>query len=377
MASEEAGAGTATAPAGGGNHGVAANESEPGSAPRRHAFSVSTGLRVGVEARRPRGKWASAAVRGIVDENDALIRAGGFDLRGAERQVLVPVPAAELVRCPPEPSAAAPSAARHVVTDVCVANVDTLSAALSLTDACALNFANADTPGGRYRSGGRAQEEDLCRLLPQLYPSLAACDAGTATPFYPLQPGTALVSRGLAAVRRPGSYELCASMGSVTIITAAMPCGIADRRPKGGWMHSEWADTVALRIRAVLYAAMHTGHANVVLGAFGCGAFGNPAGPVAALFRQQLKSPEFRGAFRRVVFAVLDPVGTGNLKPFASELGSAGKWRDRDGARTAAPAVAESGSGSASGSASDSGSGSGSGTGSASFSDSARRKGTT
>ena len=37
---------------------------------------------------------------------------------------------------------------------VCVANIDTLSAALTLGDAAALNFANAVTPGGRYRSHG-------------------------------------------------------------------------------------------------------------------------------------------------------------------------------------------------------------------------------
>ena len=60
----------------------------------------------------------------------------------------------------------------------------------------------------------------------------------------------------------------------------------------------------------------------MVLGAFGCGAFGTPAGPVAALFREALASPEFRGSFARVVFAVLDPLGTGNLGPFRRELRS-------------------------------------------------------
>ena len=65
-----------------------------------------------------------------------------------------------------------------------------------------------------------------------------------------------------------------------------------------------------LRIRAVLHAAVFSGHPNIVLGAFGCGAFGNPAAPVAVLFREQLQSPEFRGHFQRVVFAIIDPLGT-------------------------------------------------------------------
>ena len=221
---------------------------------------------------------------------------------------------------------------RFECTEICVANVDTLTAALVLGDACALNFANACTPGGRYRSGGRAQEEDLCRLLPQLYDSLKCAE-------YPIAPHTALLTRDLLAVRCPGTYERRESVGACTIISAAMPCGIADRRPAGGWAKSPWARTLTERIRAVLCAAQTSGHPHLVLGAFGCGAFGNPAGPVAAVFREELASPCFRGAFARVVFAVLDPMGTGNLGPFHREIGlierrsghwSPGPTRERD-----------------------------------------------
>ena len=213
---------------------------------------------------------------------------------------------------------------RFASTEVCVANVDTLTAALALgPDTAALNFANAQTPGGRYTHGGRAQEEDLCRLLPQLYPALLHCSG------YPIDPHTALLTRKLLAVRRPGTYKRCASIGQCSIISAAMPCGAADRRPKGGWLgpNSAWATAARLRIRAVLHAALHAGHSNLVLGAFGCGAFGNPAGPVAVIFREQLCAAEFRGMFARVVFAVLDPLGTGNLGPFLKELGAAAKWK--------------------------------------------------
>ena len=85
-------------------------------------------------------------------------------------------------------------------------------------------------------------------------------------------------------------------------------------------MNSPWSATVTLRIRSVLQAAVVSGHGDLVLGAFGCGAFGNPARPVAKIFAEVLASKEFRGAFSNVVFAIIDPVGTGNLKPFAEEL---------------------------------------------------------
>ena len=67
-----------------------------------------------------------------------------------------------------------------------------------------------------------------------------------------------------------------------------------------------------------LHAAKASGHANLVLGAWGCGAFGNPTAAVASLFREQLMAKTFRGAFERVVFAILDPLGTGNLGPFVT-----------------------------------------------------------
>lgn len=61
---------------------------------------------------------------------------------------------------------------RFKCTELSICNVDTLTASLELGDAACLNFANAEFPGGGYLHGARAQEEDLCRLLPQLHPAL-------------------------------------------------------------------------------------------------------------------------------------------------------------------------------------------------------------
>ena len=270
------------------------------------AFFYSRALRERLEMQACRKEvWRNCSVMGISDENEELL------VRG----VLPQPPPAQAVRC----EDGTPHQARYLCTEICVANVDTLTAALEVGDAVALNFANATTPGGRYRSGGRAQEEDLCRLLPQLVASLESSGA------YPLDPSVALLSRNLKAIRTVGTYALIegnpADLRQCTIITAAMPCGEADRRPAGGWLgDNPWSATVRLRIRAVLHAAAVSGHANLVLGAFGCGAFGNPPGPVAAIFREFLSSAEFVGVFQTVVFAIIDPVGTGNLKPFAAEI---------------------------------------------------------
>merc|ERR1712083_1157250 len=107
---------------------------------------------------------------------------------------------------------------------------------------------------------------------------------------------------------------------------AAMPCGDAGR--PGG---DTWNQTVRLRMRSVLHAAKMSGFPNLVLGAWGCGAFGNPPHLVAPLFREQLESPEFRGAFEKIIFAVVDPRGDGNFKPFLKEIARIHGSADDDG----------------------------------------------
>ena len=286
-------------------------EPEPAHLIETHRFAVSAELQRAVELRRP-GRWAELSdADGIVDENDEIYAEEGFELSGGEWQAVPTVPAAELVACPEEaPKANSVARCRFGETEVCVADCDTLSAALAVGDACALNFANADEPGGLYRAGATAQEEVLCRLLPQLYPSLLqAEEAG----HYPLPAHCALLSRNLVAVRHPGSYDRCDSLavGKVTVVSAAMPLF-------SGTTDEDWHETVTLRIRAALHAAARSGHSRLVLGAFGCGKFGNPPELVAVVFRQQLSSAEFRGCFEKVVFAIIDDYD--NLEPFQQDI---------------------------------------------------------
>jgi hypothetical protein len=308
-----------------------------------HKFEESIALRRLLERKRPvqaqdgpnsRVRYRDVGVRGIVEHNEHLVASGALPRLTAE---LISVGAVEVDAAP-----------RFSTTVYSVANTDTVSAALRLLEpspddaaprVCVLTFANPDIPGGRYVSGGRAQEEDLCRLLPQLYGSLEAAAAELGA--YPLRPGSALLTRGCVIARHPKTYVLntcrpanseadaesgsvCGAiqpLGVVSVVTAAMPCGAQDNgRPKEGWIKSAWGATVRTRVSSVLEAAVAGGATDLVLGAFGCGAFGNPVRPVAQCFAEVLRSSRYRGCFRRVAFAIIDPVGTGNLKPFAEEI---------------------------------------------------------
>jgi uncharacterized protein (TIGR02452 family) len=59
------------------------------------------------------------------------------------------------------------------------------------------------------------------------------------------------------------------------------------------------------RIHRVLAIARAYGHTAIVLGAWGCGAFGNDAYRTAFDFRQALET-EFNGVFSDIVFAITD-----------------------------------------------------------------------
>ena len=61
------------------------------------------------------------------------------------------------------------------------------------------------------------------------------------------------------------------------------------------------------KIRGALRIAILKGHTKIVLGALGCGAFGNPPEDVARCFVSVFEEREFQGGwFEDIVFAVLD-----------------------------------------------------------------------
>lgn len=183
-----------------------------------------------------------------------------------------------------------------------VANQTTLAAARRLVNSgqkvIALNFANGISPGGGFMNGARAQEEVLCRSS-ALYETLAgdlmykahrkrrkpdSTDWAIYSPDVPVfrtDDGTALEEPWL-----------------LSFITCAAPYAPAIGRRRSGAL-------LKRRIRRVLHIARAYGYPALVLGAWGCGAFGNDPYQVALDFRQALET-KFHEAFSHVVFAVTD-----------------------------------------------------------------------
>jgi uncharacterized protein (TIGR02452 family) len=191
------------------------------------------------------------------------------------------------------------------LTRISVENRTTLSAAKHLIDSghrpAALNFASATQPGGGFLNGARAQEEYLARSS-----ALYACLRDN--PMYafhralrdPLYSNYAIYSPDVP-VFRADDGSLLEEPYTVTIITS--PAVNASGLPSA--RHEEIPGAMWERILKVLSAGAVHGHDSIVLGAWGCGAFGNDGWEIARLFRKAL-SENFDGAYGRIVFAVTD-----------------------------------------------------------------------
>lgn len=195
-----------------------------------------------------------------------------------------------------------------VATRFEVVNETTLDAARRLVAEghrpVALNFASAKNPGGGFLNGARAQEESLCRasalsacLLRQpMYDFHRRLGGGMYTSY-------ALYSPDVPVFRTDeGSLlevpYLCAFITAPAVNAKVVLGREAARHPAVFAAMQE-------RVYKVLAIAAAHGQDAAVLGAWGCGVFGNDPREIAELFRRELTGA-FHGAFARVVFAVVD-----------------------------------------------------------------------
>ena len=183
-----------------------------------------------------------------------------------------------------------------------VVNETTLGAARRLVESglkpLALNFANGVHPGGGFLSGARAQEETLCRSS-ALFQTLAGDPmyAEHATRPRPDSTDWAIYSPDVPVFRTDDGTEL-EHPWMLSFITCAAPYA-----PAIG--HPESRNLLQKRIHRVLDIARAFEYEALVLGAWGCGAFGNDPLDTALSFKEALEG-EFKGVFSDIVFAIAD-----------------------------------------------------------------------
>jgi uncharacterized protein (TIGR02452 family) len=174
-------------------------------------------------------------------------------------------------------------------------------------DLVLLNFASARNPCGGFLWGAKSQEEDLARCS-----GLYTCQL-TQPSYYDInRQQTSLLytdhiiySPKVPWFRTRSTGELLDQWFLASVITAPAPNARAVLK-RNATAQPDIAQTLLRRAGYVLGIARDNGHRSLLLGAWGCGVFGNDPTLVADAFGQWLESDSFRGSFDRVVFAVYD-----------------------------------------------------------------------
>ena len=218
-------------------------------------------------------------------------------------------------------------------TNIMVVNDDTLYAAkkfLSEGTTAVLNMASFHTPGGGVTRGSSAQEESLFRrtnLHKSLYQFHYVGDEygiPQREERYPLQTTYGAIYTPNVTVFRNVERDGCEFLDEpykVNVITMA-----AIKQPpinEDGTI-ADWAkDILRKKVAQMLSIGYVNGNENLILGAFGCGAYGTPPNEMAKIFHEVIYSDTYYWLFKNICFAIFEDGNAfkkhnpqGNLKPF-------------------------------------------------------------
>ncbi|WP_211770620.1 TIGR02452 family protein [Kutzneria sp. CA-103260] len=242
----------------------------------------------------------TSRLRAIAADTVAICDRGSYEAERGPVRITVN-PASTRLHGPDEPLSL--PAQQSQLPRIDVTNESTLHATRRLdNNVAALVFASARNPGGGFLNGAQAQEESIARSS-ALHPYLLA-----ANDFYAhhradsdLTYSDRVIYSPDVPVFRDDHGALLAEPYAVSFLTAAAPnrAAVISNQPE----RAEGIPAILRRRAArVLQVAAAHGHRNLVLGAWGCGVFGNEPATVAEAFREAIDRNRF---FDHIVFAVL------------------------------------------------------------------------
>lgn len=168
-----------------------------------------------------------------------------------------------------------------------------------------LNFASGKRAGGGYRNGKMAQEESLC-YSSNLYYILRnekhfydLNSKVTSNGFYQTYTDNALYAENVEFFRD----QILNFTTPVYVDVISVPAINYYKQ------HSKYdgivADLMKDRIDKILSTMASKGAETIILGAYGCGVFGNDTKTIAGIFNDLIYD-KYDGVFKKVVFAIPD-----------------------------------------------------------------------
>lgn len=192
-----------------------------------------------------------------------------------------------------------------------------------------LNMANAEVPGGAYIEGAIAQEENMFRRT-DCHFQIRADDYDAERDRYRPHMTRLLSARDGSVYLDVESPRVCIrgpedrslpGLGYAWLPDSdvfpfyELRAAAQDLRDGGAFD----ADDARRRIAAQFETLRRNGVRHAIWGAFGCGAFGNPAAAVAHLYREAIAARA--RDFEFIAFAIYSAgYGPDNYPPFVSEL---------------------------------------------------------
>ena len=172
---------------------------------------------------------------------------------------------------------------------------------------CVLNFASSKNPGGGFENGAMAQEEALCQAS-NLYNILSKHREFYEYNRKNLNKG--LYSDGIIFTRNVlffrNKYKNVEPQ-LADVITCPAPNFKAARR--NGVSETEIENTMYRRIEQIIKVAIANDVRVLVLGAFGCGVFGNNPNKVANIMAKILTTKGYSEYFDEIIFAMNGTTG--------------------------------------------------------------------
>lgn len=153
-----------------------------------------------------------------------------------------------------------------------------------------LNFASRHRHGGKYIEGAKAQEEDLCRTIPHLYPSILQ-------KTYPLKQCHILITPDLRIMRDSEKYNLFnqSQIYIVNVVSAAAQ----------NLKFELYDEDIVTRTLINVYASTKyiLPHVDtLILGAWGCGAYRNNPYTIARIMDSVGK--KYGGMYKNIFYSI-------------------------------------------------------------------------
>ncbi|MCD7807828.1 MAG: TIGR02452 family protein [Erysipelotrichaceae bacterium] len=211
-------------------------------------------------------------------------------------------------------------------------NVDALTLAKNINQnldnhdkVLVLNLASATEPGGRTRKGASAQEENLC----QRTSLLLSLESDDAKKYYEYNKSlktrmgsNAIMISPNVEVIKDTSFALLDEPFEIAVMSCGAPM---IRLGLEGMSQEEYEALLYKRIQGMLVVAASQNYHHLILGAFGCGVYGNDAAIVSDMFYKVIQDFNSNQIFESIDFAVLcNPKKDYNYQEFSRNFKALG-----------------------------------------------------